>query len=103
MVMTKFTQADHALVTAAVARAELASDGEIVTIVADKSDSYHDVGLHYEVLAMLLVTAVFALVPRSCIAWALQPFLGWTAGLSRGGLMVCLRSEERRVGKGGGR
>ncbi|WP_431869649.1 TPM domain-containing protein [Allosphingosinicella sp.] len=88
--MTKFTQADHALVTAAVARAELASDGEIVTIVADKSDSYHDVGLHYAVLAMLLVPAVFAFVPRSCIEWALQPFLGWNAGLSQGALMVFL-------------
>ena len=33
----------------------------IVTIVAGRSDSYHDVGLHYAVLAMLLVPAVFAL------------------------------------------
>lgn len=90
MVTARFSEADHALVTAAVAKAELASDGEIVTIVADKSDSYHDVGLHYAVLAMLLVPAVLAFVPRSCIEWMLQPFLGWNAGLSQGALMVFL-------------
>ena len=90
MVMTRFTEDDHALVTAAVAKAEGASDGEIVTIVADKSDSYHDVGLHYAVLAMLLVPAVLAFVPRSCIEGLLQPFLGWNAALSQGALMVFL-------------
>ncbi|MCC2979255.1 MULTISPECIES: TPM domain-containing protein [unclassified Sphingomonas] len=54
---------DHAKVTAAVAAAEQNTDGEIVTIVARRSDAYHDVGLHWSVLAMLLVLALLATFP----------------------------------------
>lgn len=54
---------DHAKVTAAVAAAERNTVGEIVTIVARRSDSYHDVGLHWAVLAMLLVLALLATFP----------------------------------------
>lgn len=54
---------DHAKVTAAVAAAERNTDGEIVTIVARRSDAYHDVGLHWSVLAMLLVLALLAAFP----------------------------------------
>jgi putative membrane protein len=35
-----------------------------VTVVAERSDAYHDVGLHYAVLAMLLVPVAFALLPE---------------------------------------
>jgi putative membrane protein len=90
MVMLKFTEADHKLVTEAVTRAEQVSDGEIVTIVAEKSDSYHDVGLHYAVLAMLLVPAALAFLPQSLIDWATGLFLGWNAVLTRGALMALL-------------
>jgi putative membrane protein len=41
-----------------VATAERASDGEILTIVAAESDSYHDVALHWAVAAMILVLAL---------------------------------------------
>jgi putative membrane protein len=88
--MVSFTEADHALVTDAVSQAERSSDGEIVTIVAEKSDSYHDVGLHYAVLAMLLVPAALAVLPQSLIDWATALFLGWNAVLTRGALMVFL-------------
>ena len=60
---------DHAKVTAAVTAAEARTDGEIVTIVARQSDAYHDVGLHYAVLAMLLVLAILSVFP------------GWVDGL----------------------
>lgn len=56
----RLAESDHAQVTAAVTAAEAQTDGEIVTVVAARSDSYHDVGLHYAVLAMLLVPALFA-------------------------------------------
>ncbi|WP_085809219.1 TPM domain-containing protein [Sphingomonas sp. TZW2008] len=56
---------DHARVTAAVTAAEQATDGEIVTIVAQSSDAYHDVGLHYAVLAMLLVLAILSGFPAA--------------------------------------
>ena len=88
--MLKFTPEDHKLVTAAVTQAERASDGEIVTVVTEKSDSYHDVGLHYAVLAMLLVPAAIALLPEACIEWATGLFLSWNAVLTRGALMLLL-------------
>jgi putative membrane protein len=90
MVMLKLTEADHALVTQAVGEAERSSDGEIVTIVSDKSDSYHDVGLHYAVLAMLLVPAVLAFVPQACLDWATRPLLGWNQALDKGAAMLLL-------------
>jgi putative membrane protein len=88
--MLRFSDEDHARITAAVAAAEHRSDGEIVTIVAPKSDSYHDVGLHYAVLAMLLVLPLLALLPQGCIDWATGLFLGWDEALSRGALMTGL-------------
>ena len=88
--MPRFSEADHQLVTGAVARAERASDGEIVTIVAPRSDAYHDVGLHYAVLAMLLVPTVAALIPQAWIDWVLGLVFGWNASLSFRLLMLLL-------------
>jgi putative membrane protein len=88
--MLKFTLEDHALVTAAVTKAEHDSDGEIVTVVTEKSDSYHDVGLHYAVLAMLLVPATLALLPQSVIDYWTAFFLGWNGEVTRGLLMLFL-------------
>jgi putative membrane protein len=90
MARTKFSEEDHRLVTEAVARAESLSDGEIVTIVAEKSDSYHDVGLHYAVLAMLLVPAALAALPQRRIDDASALLLGWNAELNRGAAMLGL-------------
>jgi putative membrane protein len=90
MVMPRFSEADHALVTEAVAKAERSSDGEIVTIVAARSDAYHDVGLHYAALAMLLVPTAAALIPQSWIDWALGLVFGWNASLSFRLLMLSL-------------
>ncbi|WP_380783818.1 TPM domain-containing protein [Sphingomonas sp. R86520] len=59
----RLSDADHDRVTAAVTRAETATTGEIVTIVARQSDSYHDVSLHWAVLAMLLALALLAYHP----------------------------------------
>ena len=88
--MPRFSEADHALVTEAVARAERSSDGEIVIIVAPRSDAYHDVGLHYAVLAMLLVPTVGAVLPQSWIDWALALVFGWNASLSFRLLMLTI-------------
>lgn len=59
----RLTEADHARVTAAVTEAERGTDGEIVTVVADASDAYHDVALHWTMLGMLLALAVMATWP----------------------------------------
>lgn len=53
----------HRRVSEAVLAAEGGTSGEIVTIVADKSDSYHDAALHYAVLLMLLVPVLAAAWP----------------------------------------
>ncbi|HEU0043315.1 TPM domain-containing protein [Sphingomonas sp.] len=58
------SEADHARVTVAVMEAERHTAGEIVTAVAEKSDSYHDAALHWAVLAMLGVPAVLAWRPE---------------------------------------
>lgn len=84
------TDADRKLVSEAVTRAERTSNGEIVTIIAKQSDSYHDVGLHYAVLAMLLVPAVWAIAPQSWIYGVSALFLGWNETLGRGALMSLL-------------
>ena len=78
--MRGLTEEDRDLVTAAVTAAERGSDGEIVTIIAARSDAYHDVALHYAVLAMLLVPAALAFVPQAWIDWAATLVLGWNAG-----------------------
>ncbi|MGP7795419.1 TPM domain-containing protein [Sphingomonas sp. CLY1604] len=59
----RLTDADRTRVAAAVAEAERDTAGEIVTVVARRSDAYHDVALHWAVLAMLLVLALLALMP----------------------------------------
>ena len=90
MVSPRFSESDHALVTEAVAKAERSSDGEIVTIVAPRSDAYHDVGLHYAVLAMLLVPAWWAVVPQRWIDWWSGMLLGWNGELTRPVVMLVM-------------
>ena len=88
--MALLSPQDHDLVTAAVCAAERSSDGEVVVIVAPRSDAYHDVALHYAVLAMLIVPAKLALLPRSWIDWATALLFGWNAEPGRGALMLVL-------------
>jgi putative membrane protein len=66
------TDTDRARIRDAVATAEATTEGEIVVVLARRSDAYHDVGLHMAVLAMLLVLAATALWP----GWLLA-FHGW--------------------------
>ncbi|MFV0625343.1 TPM domain-containing protein [Sphingomonas sp. ac-8] len=75
------TQQDHARVTEAVAAAERDTDGEIVTVVAGRSDAYHDVALHWAVLAMLLVLALLSVWPGIAAALYERVFDPWTQGV----------------------
>lgn len=88
--MQRLSEADHALVSAAVAKAERTSDGEVVTIVARRSDAYHDAALHYAVLAMLLVPVLGAVVPQGWIDWGTGLVFGWNAELGFRTLMVLI-------------
>lgn len=88
--MLRLTPEDHARVTAAVTEAERSSDGEIVTIVTDRSDKYHDVALHWAALASLAAMALAALFPQIVIG-ALDLVLGaWRPAPSPGELLAAM-------------
>ncbi|GGE73830.1 TPM domain-containing protein [Sphingomonas prati] len=61
--MFALSAADSARITQAVTTAEAATDGEIVPIVAARSDSYGDVVLHWALLGALVAMAVAAVRP----------------------------------------
>jgi len=71
----RFTNDEHDVVTDAVAQAERGTDGEIVTIVTDWSDHYHDVSLYYAAGFMLAALGVFAIFPG-----LLDAKLAWFTG-----------------------
>lgn len=71
------TQSDHDLVSAAVASAEAHTSGEIVTIVACRSDSYNDVGLSWAAAAIFIALAVMATFPAHLRAFLSALLLDW--------------------------
>ena len=73
--MRRLSEEDHAKVSAAIAAAEAKSDGEIIAVATELSDPYHDVALHWAVLAMIAVLAWAAICP-TCLDWWLDLFLG---------------------------
>ena len=75
MVMQRLSEQDHQRVSTAIAAAESASDGEIVAVVTDLSDPYHDVALHWAVLALIAVLAWAAACP-ACLQWWHESLLG---------------------------
>ncbi|HEY0627718.1 MAG TPA: TPM domain-containing protein [Sphingomicrobium sp.] len=87
--MARLSADDHKRVSAAIAEAEAKSDGEIIAITADQSDAYHDVGLHWAVLAMVAVLAYFAALPQHLIKWH-DWIQGWSAEPSARELLTLL-------------
>jgi putative membrane protein len=71
------SQADHALVSAAVTEAEAHTSGEIVTIVARRSDSYHDVGLSWAAAVVFVALALMAAFPAHLRAFLSMLLLDW--------------------------
>lgn len=69
------SEADHQAVSAAVAAAEEQSAGEIVTIIAGESNSFHDVALLWAALAAFLSVAAIALFPDLTL-----PKVDWLLG-----------------------
>ena len=76
--MTPMNEADHAKVSAAIAAAEAGTDGEVIAMITERSDSYHDVGLHYALAVLFLVLASLAAWPGQLEYWWTWLF-GWTA------------------------
>jgi putative membrane protein len=87
------TAEDHQRVSAAVGAAEAHTAGEIVTIVADRSDGYTDVALCWAAAAAFAAIAVFATIPDFYLAkidwllgnwqseWTHREVLGIAAGI----------------------
>ena len=73
----RLSTADRDRVTAAVTAAEATTAGEIVTIVAARSDAYHDVALHIALLGMLATIALAALHPPLLLAVHARIAGGW--------------------------
>jgi putative membrane protein len=91
------SDAERASVTRAVVAAEVGTDAEIVTIVAPRSDPYHDVALHFGIAAMLLAAGMAALNPIAIegkIAWFSN---GWQGGVNLGRSFFALMLVEAVV------
>lgn len=84
------SQADHDLVSAAVQEAERDTSGEIVTIVARRSDSYHDVGLSWAVAAVFLALALMAAFPAHLRSFLSSLLLDWDHELADWKLLLGL-------------
>ncbi|TXC74197.1 hypothetical protein FSZ31_05675 [Sphingorhabdus soli] len=70
--------AEHNVVTAAVTAAERASDGEIVTIIADRSDGYTDVALAWAAAIAFLALATLAIWPDDMLSLYDRLTNSWT-------------------------
>ncbi len=66
----------HRIVSEAVREAEAATSGEIVTVLADRSDGYTDIALLWSAALSFTAMSLFAAVPR--------PFLDLWDGLAGG-------------------
>lgn len=75
--ISHISEADHQLVTAAVAEAERLTSGEIVTIVTDLSDDYGDIGLAWPTVIAFLALSVVAFFPRFYLDLLDRLFGGW--------------------------
>ncbi len=71
------SDADHMLVTQAVSDAEEHTAGEIVTIVTDRSDSYHDIALLWASALSFLTLAIVAMIPDFFLGWVDRLRGGW--------------------------
>ncbi len=88
--MGHLDEAQHKIVSDAVAAAERTTSGEIVTVLADRSDGYTDVALWWAIAAAFTAMSVFAFVPQFFIAKLEWLQGGWTSEWSAGALMTML-------------
>jgi putative membrane protein len=89
-VVIQLSEADHDKVSAAIAAAELNTNGEIVAVATPISDPYHDVALHWAVAAMILVLAWAAWRPEWLQWWYDTLTRGWHADPTLGQLLTFL-------------
>lgn len=85
--MQYLNEDQHRTVSAAVAQAELQSSGEIVTVLADRSDGYTDIALWWAIAASFTAMSVFALFPQFFLAKLDMLAGGWTQERTTGDLI----------------
>jgi putative membrane protein len=90
LVKLSISAEDHARVSQAIAAAESKSDGEIVTMISELSDSYHDVALHWSVAVLIAVLAWAAAFPTALNWWHDRLLGGWGSEPSLGALLFFL-------------
>ena len=71
------SEADHQRVSDAVAAAEARTAGEIVTVVADRSDGYSDIALAWAALVAFTALTCSRCFPTSTSAWSTALLGGW--------------------------
>ena len=91
--MGYLSKADHALVSKAVETAELSTSGEIVPVIADRSDGYSDVVLVWAAVASFTVMSLLAAFPDALVGgvdsllggwrdeWSFGEVAAWVVGL----------------------
>lgn len=75
--MRYLNESEHAAVSAAVAEAEAHTAGEIVTVLAERSDGYSDIQLCWAVLASTAALAFLALFPDRYLPLVDRVLGGW--------------------------
>ena len=91
--MAYLSEADHELVSQAVEQAELGTSGEIVPVIADRSDGYSDVVLVWAAVASFTAMSLLAAFPDVLIGtidrilggwreeWSFGEIAAWVVGL----------------------
>ena len=84
--MAYLSEAQHTVVSEAVREAELTTSGEIVTVLADRSDGYTDVVLVYAIAVAFSAMSLFAALPGPFLALWDRISGGWGQDWSTGQL-----------------
>jgi putative membrane protein len=85
--MVPLSEAERDKISAAVTAAEARTAGEIVTVVADRSDGYSDIALAWSVLVAFVALAVYALMPDFYLGLIDRVAGGWNHEWSRRGVL----------------
>jgi putative membrane protein len=86
----RIAEQDRIAIGAAVTAAERTTDAEIVAIVAERSDRYHDAALHWVLIGLLLLVAVMAAIPAQFVAVLDGVWGGWGGAWTMGQLLCAL-------------
>jgi len=76
--MGYLTQEQHKIVSDAVGEAELHTSGEIVTVLADRSDDYNDVALLWAAALAFTAMSIFAAFPSPSLGFWDMLIGGWS-------------------------